>query len=194
MSVLVAEQVGPDRILAKNPFGKALVQKDFRHPKTEKIYEFSIFSYKDGKVRPSIFMPVTTDMKVVAIMQFREAANEVILEFPGGNPKGAQTAEDVVRAELLEETGYQAGNIINLAPSGPIWIEPSSFSTPMLPFLVTDCVEVGEQTLDETENIEVEIIPLTEWIAMCLDGRVRDNKTLAITFLSLPHLGIKLVL
>ena len=194
MSVMIAPQVGPDRVLGENPFGKKLVQKDFKHPKTEKIYEFSIFSYKDGKVRPSIFMPVTTDGNVVAVRQFREAAKEVILEFPGGNPKGKQTAEDVVRAELREETGYEAGVIINLAPKEPIWIEPSSFSTPMLPFLVTGCVKAGEQELDEAENMEVEIFTLREWIAMCLDGRVRDNKTLAITFLSLPHLGIKITL
>ncbi len=191
MTVMVAKQVGPDRVLAKNDWGKELIQRDYEHPKTGKVQEYSIFSYKGGKVRPSIFMAVTADgQNVIAIRQFREAANEVILEHPGGNPKKDQTAEDVVRAELLEETGYEAGTIINLAPRGPVWIEPSSFSTPMLPFLVTDCVKVGEQTLDETENIEVEIIPLTEWIAMCLDGRVRDNKTLAITFLSLPHLGI----
>jgi 8-oxo-dGTP pyrophosphatase MutT (NUDIX family) len=138
-------------------------------------------------------MAITHDGRnVIAVRQFREAANEVILEVPGDNPKKGQTAEDVVRAELLEETGYQAGKIIDLAPNGPIWIEPSSFSTPMLPFLVVGCVKVDEQTLDETENMEVEIIPLTEWLNMCFDGRIRDNKTLAITFLSLPHLGIQL--
>lgn len=192
MPVLPAKQVGEDRVLAKNPFGKGLIQKDFQHPKTGVIYEYSIFDYKGGKVRPSIFMPITTDGKVVAIRQFREAANEVILEFPGGNPKGSQTAEDVVRAELKQETGYEVGTIINLAHAKDIWLEPSSFSTPMRPFLVTGCVKAGEQELDETENIEVEIYSLNDWIAMCLDGRVYDSKTLAITLLALPHLGVQL--
>lgn len=194
MTVHIPMQVGEDKILAKNDWGKALVQRLYENPEKGKPpREYTIFTYKEGKVRPSIFMAVTADRNVIAVRQFREAANEVILEVPGGNPKAGQTAEDVVRAELREETGYAGGTIINLAPQGPIWIEPSSFSTPMLPFLVTGCVKAGEQELDETENMEVEIFRLSEWIAMCLDGRVRDNKTLAITLLALPHLGINIV-
>lgn len=197
MAVLPAKQVGPDRVLARTKFGKGLIEKDFKNPRTGKIEDFGIFDYKGGTVRPSIFMPITTDGNVVAIRQFREAANEVILEFPGGNPKAGQTAEDVVRAELKEETGYAVGTIINLAPAKDIWIEPSSFSTPMRPFLVTGCVKVGEQELDETENIEVELFTLKEWLKMCFDGRVCCGKTLAITLLALPHLwhlGFKLEL
>ncbi len=192
MTVMCAEQVGPDNILAKNAWGKEFIQRHYKHPITGKVDEYSIFSYKGGKVRPSIFMPITTDGNVIAIRQFREAANEVILELPGGNPKKEQTAEDVVRAELLEETGHEAGTIINLAPNNPIYLEPSSYTVSMLPFLVTGCRKVAELNLDETENLEVEIFTLARWLTACITGEVHDSKSIAITFLALPHLGFAL--
>ena len=192
MTVRMSEQVGEDIILAKNDWGKEFIQRHYKHPKTGAVNEYSLFSYKGGKVRPSIFMAVTTDGNVIAIRQFREAANEVILELPGGNPKKGQTAEDVVRAELLEETGYQAGAIINLTPNKPIYLEPSSYTVSMLSFLVTDCRKVAEPTPDKTENLEAEIFTLAQWIAACMTGEVHDSKSIAITLLALPHLGVTL--
>ena len=191
MSILIPALL-EEKVLGKNDFGKALLERTYKHPKTGKPYGYGIFDYKGGTVRPSIFLPLTANRNVIAIRQFREGAGEEILELPGGNPKKGQTAEDVVRSELREETGYKAGAIINLAPKKPIYIEPATFPTPMHPFLVTGCVKAGEQALDKTENIEVEIIPLHEWIAMCLDGRIVCGKSLAITFLALPYLGLKI--
>src|SRR3989344_1652986 len=94
VSILIPELL-EEKVLGKNDFGKALLERTYKHPKTGKPYGYGIFDYKGGTVRPSIFLPLTANRNVIAIRQFREGAGEEILELPGGNPKKGQTAEDV---------------------------------------------------------------------------------------------------
>jgi ADP-ribose pyrophosphatase len=144
-----------------------------------------------AQTTPSIFMPVTDRGHVVVVDQFRWGANRVIREIPGGNPKGSQTPEDVVRAELAEETGYAPGRMILLTPN-PIYFEPAAFTVPYWPYLVLGCRKIGEPKPDETEFIEVLTFPLEEFLGMIWAGQVQDSKTIAITFLALPHLRVRM--
>lgn len=47
---------------------------------------------------------------VILLEQYRHGAKRVLFEFPGGNVDDGEAPEAAARRELLEETGYAAGN------------------------------------------------------------------------------------
>lgn len=187
MPFQLPEKVGEPTVLAKK-YGKALISQLFTDPKKEgRTVEFCLFHWP---VVPSIVMPVTPDNSVVAVRQFRYGANKVVIEFPGGNPKPGQTPEDVAFAEMEDETGYVSRAVIRLGP--PIFFEPAFNVAPYHPFLAVDCIPTGKQNLEREENLEVVVMPLKTWVDMVVKGEVCDSKTIAMTLLALPYLGIEL--
>ena len=46
-------------------------------------------------------------------------------------------------------------------------------------YLATDLVEIGEQHLDEAEDIDIEAYELKELMDMCYSGTLQDAKTVA---------------
>ena len=189
------EKIGEPVVMAEG-WGKRLLRQIFRKKGKEgekdTDHDFFIFDYKGGKVFSSIILPITTENEVIAVRQFRQGANDWIMETPGGNPGPAkESPEEVARKELLEETGYKAEKIIPLA-SRPIWFEPASNTTRWHPMLALGCIKITEVQLDETEEMETALIPLPEWLAMINDQRICDSKTIALTMLALLHLGMKI--
>lgn len=138
------------------------------------------FFVLDG-ARPSIVFPLTGNREVIAIRQFRFAVNAVVLEIPGGSTKPGQMPEEVLRDELIEETGYRPGRIV---PFAQLLFEPASLRIQYFPFLALDCVFEKEPEPEQNELIEVVKIPYEEWIDLIRNGEVKDDKTIAITFLA----------
>ncbi len=101
-------------------------------------------------------VPVTEAREVLLIRQFRPPVNRHVIEFPAGlNDKGDSIVE-AARRELLEETGYYAGEIIFLS-EGPL---SSGASGEILSvYLARDLQFKGTIERDETEDIEVLRIP-----------------------------------
>jgi 8-oxo-dGTP pyrophosphatase MutT (NUDIX family) len=135
-------------------------------------------------------MPITADKKVLAIRQFRHGANNILIELPGGNKHPKESRLNAAKRELLEETGFCAKKISVLKP-GKIWFDPSVLTSYYFPCLAIDCYPISNPQLDTTECIETITIPINEWLDMIYAGLITDNKTLATTFLSLPHIGIR---
>lgn len=176
------EKVGEQTVIAKK-FGKQLVSQMFLNPATGKEEEFVLFGQKDW----SVVLPVTEDGKVVAVKQYKQGCNQILLELPAGTAdfKG-ETAEEVMRRELLEETGYEPKEVISLGP--PQFIATRNSWTRFHPFLAKGCRKVKEAKIDLNEEIEVVLIPLEKWIDLCLKEIVEPSAIVA-TFRSLPHLG-----
>jgi ADP-ribose pyrophosphatase len=169
-------------------FGKLVVNRAFKEPDgSEK--DFLVWG---GATIPVIVFPVTADGRVVLIQQFRRAANTLVLELPGGCPKKpGDSIETTALAELREETGFVPRRIVQLGE--PIWFEPASCMTLFAPVLATGCEPRGEQALDETEHLSVVTMDIAQWLAhLARGGEGRDSKSMAMTLLALPHLGIRL--
>ncbi|MEW6674856.1 MAG: NUDIX hydrolase [Nitrospirota bacterium] len=104
-------------------------------------------------------VPVTDNKEVLLIRQFRPAVNGYVIEFPAGLNDRGDTLEKAARRELLEETGYSAREMTFLA-EGPL---SSGASGEILTVFLARGLEFkGIGRRDETENIEVLKIPITE--------------------------------
>jgi hypothetical protein len=56
-------------------------------------------------------------------------------------------------------------------------------------YLVTDVEWMGEQDLDDSEEIEVTLVPLNEVIEMVKRGEFKHALNVAVLFQALAHLG-----
>lgn len=181
------KSIGEPVVLASR-YGKELIAEDFKHPRTGETYTY-ILNHMP-KARPVMVFPLTVDRRVIYLRQFRHAAKEVLIEIPGGNPKDGQAPIDVASAELMEETGYAPGKLQSIGPA--MWWEPDVLRVQYNCYLATDCIKIGEPQLDEYEYIEADTVPLEKWIEMIGAKMITDSKTIVLTMLALPYLGVTL--
>lgn len=102
-------------------------------------------------------VPFTADREVILIRQFRPPVNSFVVELPAGLVDRGESFEDAVRRELIEETGYSAGGI-HFLTEGPM---SSGASSEILSvYIASGLRHVGIGERDETEDIEVMVVPL----------------------------------
>jgi ADP-ribose pyrophosphatase len=64
-------------------------------------------------------IPLTGDGRVVLIEQYRHGTGEISLEIPGGMVDAGESPREAAARELLEETGYEAGEVALLGKLRP---------------------------------------------------------------------------
>jgi 8-oxo-dGTP pyrophosphatase MutT (NUDIX family) len=104
-------------------------------------------------------IPITDDHQVVMIRQYRHGTKEVTLEIPGGLVDSRDTPRKAATRELLEETGYQAKKWLRIGRVNP---NPALFNNHCYTFLAQDIKKVSDPKPDQTEDIEVVLIPLAD--------------------------------
>lgn len=114
-------------------------------------------------------IPITVDGDVVMIRQFRQGAGAETLEIPGGLVDAGEDVATAAARELLEETGYQAGDVIAL---GSVFPNPALFSNRIHSFVATGCRLVGEIENSPSEETTIELVPLDRIDAMLLEGQI----------------------
>lgn len=102
-------------------------------------------------------VPITDGGEVILIKQFRPPVNNYVIEFPAGLNDRGERAEDAASRELLEETGYEAREMIFLA-KGPL--SSGSSREILTVFLAKGLDFKGIGQRDETEDIEIMKIPV----------------------------------
>ena len=159
----------------QNTWGKTMLKRQLQYPNRNKSDDFYLFH--SNKVA-SIVLPLTPQNEVVAIRIFGQAANEFILQLPGGVRRGSESFEDAARREVLEETGHRG---YALTPIGTGWFEPFNTTTPYRAFLLQGCTKEGEPKQEGTELLRVEIYPWEQWWQLCVDGIIEDSKSTTLT-------------
>lgn len=172
-----------EETLVKYPYGKEVRKAIFTNPLTKKEEEYVLFGQKDW----SVIMPVTKDNKVVTVLQFKQGCNKIIHELPAGTADFTkESPEETARRELLEETGYKAGEVNFLGP--PLWMSSRNSWTKAYCFLALNCEKVKDGKFDEMEVIETKLVPLKRWIEMART-EIEEPSTIVTTFRSLPRLN-----
>lgn len=114
-------------------------------------------------------IPLTADHQVVMVRQYRHGSREVTLEIPGGLVDPGDTPEMAASRELLEETGYQATEVSEIGVVSP---NPAIFSNRCYTFMAHKVEKVRNPMPDQTEDIEVVLIPLVDIPQMIAKGEI----------------------
>ncbi|MEO0588498.1 MAG: NUDIX hydrolase [Planctomycetota bacterium] len=121
---------------------------------------------------------------VVMIRNRRWAIGRELWELPAGTIEAGEDPAACAERELTEETGYRlltdgegraGGRMTRLTAFYP----SPGFCTEELTLFAAVGLERGAQSLDPTEEIAVEPMPMSRALGMVRSGEVRDGKTIA---------------
>ena len=118
-------------------------------------------------------IPVTKDMDVVTVKQYRYAFEQIMLEIPAGKLEPNENPLEAVKRELEEESGVVAKKIEYL---GEIFTTVAIFDEKIHLYLATE-LEFKDAHPDDDEFLEVENIPLEKLYEMVMNGEIKDAKT-----------------
>ncbi len=143
------------------------VRQDKRlSPRTGREHQFFVLDSTDW----INVIPLTSEGKVVLIHQFRHGTGEVTVEIPGGMVDLEDgDASVAARRELLEETGYEADNIIHIGSVDP---NPAFLSNQCHTYLALNARWAQQPQFDGAEDIAVEEVDLAEIRGMVANGRI----------------------
>jgi 8-oxo-dGTP pyrophosphatase MutT (NUDIX family) len=134
-------------------------------PRTGKEHDFYIIESGDW----INVIPLTSDQQVVMIRQYRHGSKEVTIEIPGGLVDPGDTPKKAAARELLEETGYQAKKWTKIGMVNP---NPALFNNHCYTFLAQDIRKIADPMLDQTEDIEVVLVPLVKIPGLIIKGEI----------------------
>jgi ADP-ribose pyrophosphatase len=137
----------------------------FQPPDDRKTREFYIVQAPDW----TNVVPLTEDGQVVFIRQFRYGTGTLTLEIPGGMCEPGEEPRESALRELREETGYEAGELVDLG-----WVHPNPAlqSNRCHTFLARNVTRVGDPQPDRDEAFEVVTVPLAEVPRLIRDGSI----------------------
>lgn len=134
-------------------------------PRTGTEHDFYLIESRDW----INIIPITNDHRVVMVRQYRHGSRRVTLEIPGGLVDPGDTPEQAASRELLEETGYQAEEWAEIGVVNP---NPALFCNRCYTFAARKITKVRDPMPDQTEDIEVALIPLSEIPALIRNGQI----------------------
>lgn len=123
-------------------------------------------------------LPLTADGGVILERQYRYPHGRDFLEIPAGKVEAGEDLLGTAQRELLEETGYAAGEWQRLTTIH----NAISYSDEAIELFLARGLEKRAQKLDAEEFLEVLEVPFSEAIAMMHDGRITDVKTMIALF------------
>jgi ADP-ribose pyrophosphatase len=127
---------------------------------------------------------VTSDGHVLLLRQSHHAISRTLLGIPAGTLEPGETLEACARRELIEETGYRAGPLRQLAA---YYTSPGYTNERMTIFHAADCEPAGG-AINPDELIRLTPMPLADVSRLLAPGpdQLEDAKTL-IGLLVLLH-------
>ena len=118
---------------------------------------------------------LTDEGLVPLVRQYRAPFDRVTVEIPAGKLEPGEDPLEAARRELVEETGYAAGELTPLVSVAP---SPGYTDEVVRVYLARDLAFTAQHT-DGDEFLNVDLVPLGEVRAAVLSGAVIDAKTVA---------------
>jgi len=131
-------------------------------------------------------LPITTEGDVVMVWQHRHPHGRTHWEIPAGRISHGEPPAVAAERELLEETGFRAGELIEISGFFPINGISDHYAHV---FLAKNCERVAGLDLDETERLLVRTRPLAEVKRQLFEGELQDGFTALTLFYGLQRLG-----
>jgi 8-oxo-dGTP pyrophosphatase MutT (NUDIX family) len=140
-----------------NDFGIVQIhKKQARSPRTGDVRDILSIDFPDWV----LVLAITPEKEAVMVRQYRHGIEQICLELPGGlvDPGDASPAVAGKR-ELLEETGYQSTELIQIGACFP---QPAVLSNRCFFYLANDAEKIQAPVFDEGEDMEILKVPMIE--------------------------------
>jgi ADP-ribose pyrophosphatase len=127
----------------------------------------------------SAIVAITGDQQIVAVRQYRPAVERYTIELPSGLVDPGESPAEAAGRELLEETGYQAGDVEVLGPMEP--------DTGRLGNQIWSCVATGVRRVpgrEPEDGIEVLTYSPAELARATASGEFRHALHVAILMMA----------
>lgn len=155
---------------------RTIVTKKFELPDGT-VHEFDI-KEKENTHAVAV-VAVTKEGKAIVVSQFRPGPEKIMDEIPGGGVDPNEDFEVAIRRELLEETGYNAGNLIH---TGDIYKD--AFTNTQWHYFFADNCTPSEKGADpgEHEFIDLKLVSIDELLANAKSGRMTDTEAVLLAY------------
>ncbi|MBI2041594.1 MAG: NUDIX hydrolase [Candidatus Nealsonbacteria bacterium] len=165
------------RISIRTTFFK-LFKKDFRRPDGTIIKDYYLFE----KPHSVHIVAITKDSKIVLVKHYRPGLGDISIELPAGSIS-RETPESAASRELLEETGYFPGNLLEISDFSQ---DTSRFvGCACHLFLAWNLLKVEDRKLlEEDREIDVMEVTPSEAMEMIKKRQIKDLPTIAGILLS----------
>ena len=143
--------------------------------------EFEMPSGKKGEYHfvhvngSSMIIPVREDGKIILVNQYRYLRNRESFEFPCGSVKDGSTYDQTARHELIEETGFEAKELVCVGEFNPY----NGVTDEMCNVYIARSLSPAQAKKDETEEFEYVYLTPAELDANIVSGKIWDGMTLA---------------
>ncbi len=122
----------------------------------------------------AIILPLFDDGAVLIERQFRYPVGQHFYELPAGKLEPDEAPIETAKRELLEETGYLAGEWRELGRLHPC----IGYSDERIDFFLARKLEFKGAQPEEGEFLETLRVPLAEAVEWIRRGRITDTKTI----------------
>jgi 8-oxo-dGTP pyrophosphatase MutT (NUDIX family) len=150
----------------------------------------------DGRILDDYFVSVRRDVvlifalnpeqQVLFVRQYKHGAQKILYELPGGYVDEGEQPLHAAKRELLEETGHTADELQLLAE---VHGNPTRDTDTFYLYLAENVIKIQEQSLDHTEDITIECVPLDQIRQLLLEGKIYVASSIAAIYLALERLG-----
>ena len=140
-------------------------------------------SLKDGTISKRIcidhpqaaaIVPLISDNELIMVRQYRYALKRETLEIPAGKIDKGESAEECIKRELAEETGFEAKAIKWLYTYAPA----VGYSNELIHlYLGSDLEKLGNK-VNDGEISSLEILTIDEVLGMIRNHEIVDSKTI----------------
>lgn len=135
------------------------------------IEDYSIVTFSQKNT--VMIVALTPGEDVLLLRQYRPAADQLVVNLPGGRVEEDETSEDAAVRELKEETGHSTDSR-NFSRIYEGFQNPTRVTDKSFIFLATDVKKTAEEELDQTEkNSEMFLVNFEE-IAKLLSYRIGE--------------------
>lgn len=122
-----------------------------------------------------VVVPIDNEGNIHLVRQYRYPYGKVVLEVPAGKLEYGEEPFLAAQRELSEEIGAEAQQWVELGEMLPT----PGFCDELQHVYLAEGLTFGDIHPDEDEFLEPVVMPLEEAVAMAVDGRLEDSKTVA---------------
>lgn len=156
-----------------------VVVKDVRYPAQSRVRPFYSVEINDW----ATVLAVDADGRIPLVRQYRPVVERVQLELPAGAVRDAPP-EETARCELLEETGYEADELVQL---GSLFTEAGRLTSRAWVYFAPNARRVAEPAPSSEEPLEVVLVTQAELRAAIESGEFGLAGHVAAVGLALVH-------